>query len=450
MSEPLVSVCIPTRDRARYLRGAVTSALAQDVDLEVLVGDDASTDGTALVLRELRDARVRRLRQMRPLGVAANRNTLLARARGRYVAWLDDDDELLPGALARQVRVLEEHASVDVVHGAFEVIGADGEPLPPWPAPFARDTFEPAARAFRELLGANELTTSTVVVRRSALDAAGPFSAWIGPSSTDWEMWLRLALRGDVAYTAASVARYRQHPASISRRTTSGGERLRCDVRAVMSAAAHRPELAGNGRTGLAARALLHAGDAYTAGRRARAASAIALAARLAPRAVGRDAGALLSATARGDDDVCYRVSKRLLRRLGDCLGDTRYGARVRDAGAEDPVWEARLRAIAAVVARETPPEAVLACIDKWDPTLRRLAGRRGMTFPDRRLLPDGYPRTSEIAVAHLEALRGRGVSHLVVPCASFWWLEHYEGLAERLAGCEAWRDDDCAIFALR
>jgi hypothetical protein len=72
----------------------------------------------------------------------------------------------------------------------------DGRRLPDWPAPFPGDAVEPSAAAFAHLLAANELATSTVVVRAGAQRAAGPFATDVGRSSTDWEMWLRLALRG--------------------------------------------------------------------------------------------------------------------------------------------------------------------------------------------------------------------------------------------------------------
>jgi hypothetical protein len=92
-----------------------------------------------------------------------------------------------------------------------------------------------------------------------------------------------------------------------------------------------------------------------------------------------------------------------------------------------------------------------VAAIDKWDPTLLRLARRRGRHFPDRRHMPDGYPPDSESAVAHLELLRAEGVDHLAVPASSSWWLEHYGGLREHLTG--RYRlvaaDADCSVWDL-
>jgi hypothetical protein len=141
-----------------------------------------------------------------------------------------------------------------------------------------------------------------------------------------------------------------------------------------------------------------------------------------------------------------------VLARLAARLEGTRAGRRLSGRIAVDPAWSARLVAIAAKVSRSVPADAHVAAVAKWDPTLLRLAGRRGRNFPDRRLLPDGYPRDGAAAVAHLEALRARGVTHLVVPCASFWWLEHYRELAAHLArrAAASWRDEDVAVFDLR
>jgi hypothetical protein len=102
-------------------------------------------------------------------------------------------------------------------------------------------------------------------------------------------------------------------------------------------------------------------------------------------------------------------------------------------------------------VRRTVPADACVGAVAKWDPSLLALCERDGRNFPDRRTLPDGYPADSDEAVAHLEAQRRDGVSHLVVPSPSFWWLEHYAGLAAHLetAHRRVWGDDDCVIFEL-
>jgi glycosyltransferase involved in cell wall biosynthesis len=460
MSDPLVSVCIPAGDQARFLGEAIESVLAQDVDgLELLVHDDASADETPHVVERYRhDDRVRFLRHPRTLGVAENRNSCLRAARGRYVAWLDADDAYLPGALGRQLALLDAFPRAALAHGAPAIVDAAGRPQPPFRRPFARDTVEPSRSAFAELILANELTTSTVVVRRDAHEAAGPFVA-VGASSSDWDMWLRLALRGDVAYGAAPVARYRQHAASISHAAAASGARLRCDarvVRRVLRAEAAQihdlPRIARRARAALAAKALLHAGDSQARGERAVALRAVSLAARQRPRTLGDRLGRLVAATVRGDAYACHTTTKALLGRLARALDGSRYGAVVARAAASDPAWDAALARIAGTVRQVTPADAIVGTVTKWDPTLLRLSGRDGRNFPDRGSLPEGYPADSEAALAHLEQLRAEGLSHLVFPSASFWWLEHYAGLAARLGapGPPAHADDDCVIFDLR
>ncbi|UGS35717.1 glycosyltransferase family 2 protein [Capillimicrobium parvum] len=456
MTAPLVSVCIPTRSHGRFLGEALASALDQGIDeLEVLVHDDASDDGTADVVARCGDRRVLHHRHPRPVGVVANRNSCLARARGRYIAWLDADDAYQPGALAEQVRLLEENPGVAVVHGAAEIVDEAGQGRRPWRRPFDHDAVEPGTAAFGELILANELTTSTVVARAAAHAGAGPFVS-SGPSSSDWDMWLRLALEGAVAYRASTVARYRQHAGSISAATTAGGARLRCDVRVVRrilrlaaSRLADPRREARRAHAALGARTLLLAGDLRTRGERAAALRAVALAARLAPGVMRAHSGALLAATARADEYACHRLTRLLLGRLAHQLEGSRFGRSIARAAAGDPEWDAALVRVADVLRRVTPPDAMVATATKWDPTLLHLSGRRGRQFPDRRLLPGGYPRDGAAAVDHLEQLRRAGLSHLVFPSASRWWLEHYEALAERLGG-PAHADEDCVIFDLR
>jgi len=474
MTAPLVSVCVPARDAGRFLGGALASALAQDVPLELLVCDDGSRDATPRVaqLAAARDPRVRILRHRKPRGVVAARNALLAAARGRYVAWLDADDLYVPGGLAAQVALLEREPEVAFVYGAAQIVDEHGRVLPPWRRPFAHDAIEPSADAFAELLLANEVVTSTVVARREALIAAGGFVE-VGASSSDWDMWLRLAQRGAVAYRAELVACYRQHPGSISRAASVSGERLRCDARVVRRAlrvhggslrisASHgctdphcsdddRTALAHRGRSALAAKALVHAGDAQTRGDRRAALRGLALAARQRPDLAG-ELAALARATLRGDDYACFTTRNALLDRVAGALAGTRYGDALAARATPDPDWEATLARIAGTVRAVTPEDAVLGTVTKWDPTLLALSGRRGRNFPDRTALPDGYPADDAAALAHLEQQREAGLSHLVFPCASLWWLDHYAGLAERLraTGPPVHQDDDCVVFDLR
>jgi glycosyltransferase involved in cell wall biosynthesis len=456
----LVSVCIPTRNQARYLATAVESALGQPVEgLEVVVHDDASTDETAAVLAGFDDPRLRTARHAEPLGIAGSRNALLEDARGKYIAWLDSDDCYAEGSLARRLQVLEGNPGVGLVHGAFDLIDERDRPLRSWPAVHDRDTLLDGDIAFRELLQSNTITMSTVVARKSVHDAAGPFSDAAGRTSSDWDMWLRMALQADVAYTASVVASYRQHPESISRPALANGERLRCDMavtRHILQQERRRipnlREAERLARDSLAAKAIGRVGELQTAGRRWDAASAASLALRLAPGTAKIDALKVLIAALRGDDYGSYRATRRLNGKLGERLGSSRLGESLRTQAAADPLYERTVIRAARQIRRLTAGDAQVATVTKWDPTLLRLSRRHGVQFPDRRQMPDGYPRTGPEVVAHLELLRRRGVTHLVFLQSTLWWLDHYPAFAEHLRRrCQILHSDaDCAIWQLR
>src|SRR5437868_2369150 len=108
-SDPLVSVLVPAFNDAAFLAEALDSVLAQDVySLEVIVSDDASTDGTLDVARAYaaRDGRVRVLVNAENLGMTRNWNRALAEARGEFVLKLDADDAIKPGTLGQMLEAM--------------------------------------------------------------------------------------------------------------------------------------------------------------------------------------------------------------------------------------------------------------------------------------------------------------------------------------------------------
>lgn len=109
-SSPLVSIGMPTYNRAAGLEQAVTSALSQDyVNFEITISDNASSDETASLVRELwgADARVRYMRQPQAIPPAANFESARAGSRGKYFMWLADDDWLSPNFLRVCVEAME-------------------------------------------------------------------------------------------------------------------------------------------------------------------------------------------------------------------------------------------------------------------------------------------------------------------------------------------------------
>lgn len=120
-SSPLVSVVLPTRNRASLLPRAIGTVLAQRYpNWELLVVDDGSTDGTADVLAACDDPRIRSFTGL-GRGACAARNIALAAARGELIAYLDDDNRMHPGWLQSVVWAFEQRPEVDVLYGAIVV-----------------------------------------------------------------------------------------------------------------------------------------------------------------------------------------------------------------------------------------------------------------------------------------------------------------------------------------
>jgi glycosyltransferase involved in cell wall biosynthesis len=209
---PLVSVVIPTRNRRSLLAGTLDTVLAQqDADLEVVVVDEASTDGTAAYLQAHTDPRVRTVRHDEPQGVARARNRGIGEAGGRWVALLDDDDLWAPRKLAAQLAAAD--GATWVYTGAVAV-DRDLQVV---------ETYRPLAPA--ELCAQLPLRnpvpagSSNVLIRRSAFDAAGQFDSRLRHLA-DWDMWRRLAQQGEPAVVDEPLVAYRIHPGNASQAPT--------------------------------------------------------------------------------------------------------------------------------------------------------------------------------------------------------------------------------------
>jgi len=123
---PKVSLIIPTHDRPQLLPRAVDSARAAGTDVEIIVIDDASTDETAAVCRNLDN--IKYVRAERNQGVAGARNIGIFQSTARYIAFLDDDDLRLPGSLDVQVAALEANPDAGFVCGAMIMADQNYQP----------------------------------------------------------------------------------------------------------------------------------------------------------------------------------------------------------------------------------------------------------------------------------------------------------------------------------
>jgi glycosyltransferase involved in cell wall biosynthesis len=200
----LISVVIPAYNRERTIERAISGVLAQSYpNLEVVVVDDASRDGTAARVEALEDPKVRLVRHERNRGAAAARNTGVAQARGRLVAFQDSDDDWLVEKLARQAAHL---ASLDPGYVATFCTKIDygcdqdrryGRRLASC-MPDPREIIE-SGDLSRRLLRGNIIGPQTVLIRKAAFEAAGGFDERLR-NNEDWDFFIRLAEQGPIGF----------------------------------------------------------------------------------------------------------------------------------------------------------------------------------------------------------------------------------------------------------
>jgi glycosyltransferase involved in cell wall biosynthesis len=217
---PLVSVVIPAYNRAATIAAAIESVLRQTWgDFELIVVDDASTDGTAAAAAQVEDPRVRLIANPRNLGAAGARNAGVAEARGTWIAFQDSDDEWLPGKLEKQMARLAANPDfLGAYCGLLTVGGLDARPGERTELRYVPDpSVKPAEGDIVEpLLERNMISTQTLVVRRDIFLALGGFDDTTTPIE-DWDFALRLAARGPIAFVDEPLVHQRFSPNSISR-----------------------------------------------------------------------------------------------------------------------------------------------------------------------------------------------------------------------------------------
>jgi len=212
---PLVSVLMPALNAEATIESAVRSALDQTHgELEVLVADDGSTDGTLDAVRTLDDPRVRILEsEAVRTGPSAARNRAIAQARGEFVACLDADDLWLPEKLALQLDAFRNTPGSAVAYGWTDFIDAQGLLI----GTDLRSTI--GGNAHRQLLVNNFIASgSNSLMLRSAVEEVGCFDETLR-GVEDWDLHVRLAHRYSIAATPHVVVRYRRYAGTQSTKT---------------------------------------------------------------------------------------------------------------------------------------------------------------------------------------------------------------------------------------
>jgi glycosyltransferase involved in cell wall biosynthesis len=233
LSRPRVTIAIPTWNGAGFVGETLATALRQTfTDTEVLVVDDASDDGTLAVVAAAQDPRIRLLPGATRLGIPGNWNRCLAEARGEYVKLLCQDDLLAEVAVERLVAALDASPRCALAFSRREIRHEGLEA----PLPLLGDSYPRALDAFYasfagEVTGVQMLESallrgqdptvnligepSFALIRSEAARSCGGFDEGLR-QLVDWDLWLRLARKGPLAFVEASLGVFRVHPGGAS------------------------------------------------------------------------------------------------------------------------------------------------------------------------------------------------------------------------------------------
>ncbi len=205
---PLVSIVLPVRDGARFLREAIDSVLGQTfADWELLIVDDASTDGSPGIIAEAaaRDARVCPLRHAENRRLPAALNTGFAAARGEYLTWTSDDNRFRNGALATLVEALRADPGIGVVYSDYTRIDEFDRPIDQVVVPNS------------EMLAAGNCVGPCFLYRRHVGDAVGSYADDLFLAE-DLDFWLRASLVTRLHPLHQDLYLYRLHQGSLTAR----------------------------------------------------------------------------------------------------------------------------------------------------------------------------------------------------------------------------------------
>ncbi len=204
-----VSVVIPVKNAAAYIREAIDSALMQGANVgEVIVVDDGSTDDTVAIVRAIRDGRLRLIKN-RSAGVSAARNFGAQAARGQWLLFLDADDRLRGDAVATLIAAARKAPQAVLVYGDYNLIDSAGRQI--GRRDLLKGRQKPSGNVLERLTAGNFIVNGGIMlVDASAFDAAGGFDETL-KFCEDWHCWCRLAAIGEFQFVPALLLDYRLH-----------------------------------------------------------------------------------------------------------------------------------------------------------------------------------------------------------------------------------------------
>lgn len=211
-----ISVIIPTYNYAHFLPLALESVLNQNYkNFEIIIVDDGSEDDTEKIVKNISKknggVKIHYIKHPKNLGFAEAMNSGVSVSNGEYINFLSADDILLPNFLEKEVTLLDKEKGVAMVYSAIVFIDEKGkrkrkQKLRKWQ--ILKDSYS-------SLIIGNHINLVTCLVRSKLLKVCGHFNPKI-KQMPDWDMWLRVSKKGNIAYIPEYLALYRVHKASLT------------------------------------------------------------------------------------------------------------------------------------------------------------------------------------------------------------------------------------------
>jgi len=206
MHAPKVSLIITTYNRSNFLCRAIESALSQTYkNIEIIVVDDNSTDNTSLSINKYKDTIVY-IRNKKNIGVSASRNIGILKSSGYYISFLDDDDEIHPEKIEKQLNIFINDEKVDAVYcGSIKK--------------YKKYVLEKKPRLngiiYPKVLEACPNTIHSLLLKKKCIEDAGFFDEQMRYYE-DFDFWIRLSMNCIFAYVRESLVVYNIHGNQMS------------------------------------------------------------------------------------------------------------------------------------------------------------------------------------------------------------------------------------------
>jgi glycosyltransferase involved in cell wall biosynthesis len=210
MSNPKVSVIIPTLNRADFIKESINSVLSQTYqDFEIIVIDDGSTDNTREIVEGYDNEKIKYFYQKNS-GLNSARNTGIRNSKGEYISYLDSDDIWHPYKLEKQVAILDKNSDIGLVYCGSSLIDENGTHTG------KRPLIRHSGYVFEKLIRYNFLYNGSIAIfRRNCLEKVGLFDERT-VRMTDWEFYLRFAIHYKFYGIPEYLIKYRVHQKTMS------------------------------------------------------------------------------------------------------------------------------------------------------------------------------------------------------------------------------------------